>query len=144
MAGEGLPEAADPTSAGEWDALVGELYQRRAEAFEAADPARLGEVYAPGSALLAADQQHARSLAEAGERLSGFAPVVREVTVEAATAQRAQLRLTDRWLDYLVVPAGHPEGPVLRTVPGRSDAQVQLVLVRTAEGWRIDSAVRTG
>ncbi|WP_104524033.1 serine/threonine-protein kinase [Blastococcus atacamensis] len=141
---EGLPETAEPGTPEEWRALVAELYQRRAEAFGPAGPERLSEVYTPGSALLGTDQEHARVLAGAGEALSGFSPVVRDVTVLDASPERAELQLVDRWLDYLVVPAGRPEGPVLRTVPGRSDAPVQVVLVRTTGGWRIDSAVRTG
>ncbi|RBY88848.1 serine/threonine protein kinase [Blastococcus sp. TBT05-19] len=140
----GLPETSTPATPEEWQAVVAELYSRRGAAFGAAGPETLRDVHAPGSALLAPDEEHARTLAAAGEALSGFSPVVRDVTVLSASGERAELRLTDRWLDYLVVPAGRPEGPVLRTVPGRSDAVVQLVLVRTAEGWRIDSAVRNG
>ena len=139
-----MAETATPATPEEWQALVAELYTRRGAAFGTAGPEGLRGVYAPGSALLAAYEEHARTLAAAGESLSGFSPVVRDVTVLSASGERAELRLTDRWLDYLVVPAGRPEGPVLRTVLGRPDAVVQLVLVRTAEGWRIDSAVRNG
>ncbi|RBY95532.1 serine/threonine protein kinase [Blastococcus sp. TF02-8] len=141
---EGLPETATPTTPAEWEAVVAALYQRRAEAFGAARPDVLDAVYTPASALLAADREHVAALAAAGERLSGFTPTVRDVQLLTAADERAELRLTDRWLDYLVVPADRPEGPVLRTVAGRPDASVHLVLVRTAEGWRIDSAVRTG
>jgi hypothetical protein len=142
--GDGLPETATPSTPEAWRAVVAELYQRRAEAFGAAGPARLQDVYTPGSVLLAADQEHAAALTAAREMLSGFAPAVRGVSVLAASDERAELLLTDRWLDYLVVPAESPEGPVLRTLPGRPDAQVQVVLLRTAEGWRMDTAVRVG
>jgi eukaryotic-like serine/threonine-protein kinase len=50
----------------------------------------------------------------------------------------------DRWADYEVVPADAPEGPAIRTMPGRAESTVRMVLVRTAEGWRIDTAERLG
>jgi len=122
---------------------VRELYSRRADAFGGA-PERLADVYTAGSPLLAADEQHARELEAAGEQLSGFAPVVGRVSVVSAAGDRAELQLTDSWPAYRVVPAGRAGGPALRTVPGRPDAEVRLVLLRTPEGWRIDRAERTG
>ncbi|MDK3255888.1 serine/threonine-protein kinase [Blastococcus capsensis] len=136
----GIP---DPVTADDWRALVTELYARRAEALSG-DLAVLGEVYAPGSPLQAADAEHARTLAAAGEQLSGFAPAVVELAVVSSTGERAELRLTDRWPDYRVVPAGRPDGEVLRTVPGRPDAEVRMTLARTPSGWRIESAERIG
>ena len=50
--------------------------------------------------------------------------------------------LVDRWADYEVVPAGAPEGPAVRTEPGRRESTVRMVLVRTADGWRIETAQR--
>ncbi|CCG02997.1 serine/threonine-protein kinase [Blastococcus saxobsidens] len=131
----------DPISADDWRVLVTQLYARRAEALSG-DPAALGEVYAQGSSLKAADAEHARTLAAAGEQLDGFAPAVVELAVVSTTAERAELRLTDRWPDYRVVPAGRPDGAPLRTVAGRPDAEVRMTLVRTPSGWRIESARR--
>ncbi|MGY1836392.1 protein kinase [Blastococcus sp. SYSU DS0510] len=133
--------AAAPTSPEGWRALVAELYARRAEGLSGA-PDRLRSVHLPGSPLLAADEEHARGLAGAGEALSGFAPEVVDVAVVEASADRAELLLTDRWPGYRVVPADDPGGPAVRTVPGRGEAQVRMVLVRTPEGWRIDRAER--
>ncbi len=97
---------------------------------------------APASPLRAADEEHARSLAAAGEVLRGFAPTVVAVTAVGDVGDRVEMDLVDRWGDYDVVPATDPDGPVLRTVPGRPEAEVRMVLVRTGEGWRIESARR--
>jgi hypothetical protein len=135
-----LPEV--PTSPEAWRAVLADLYQRRAQAFATAEAGSLSDVYTPGSAQLAADQAHARTLADAGEMLRGFAPEVLEVTAAGESGGRAEVELVDRWADYEVVRAAEPEGPAARTVPGRSEAGVQMVLVRTDEGWRIESARR--
>ena len=55
------------------------------------------------------------------------------------------MELTDRWPEYEVVATGSGNGgPALRTGPGRPAAAVRMVLVRTPDGWRIDSAERLG
>ncbi|MGY2084435.1 protein kinase domain-containing protein [Blastococcus sp. SYSU DS0539] len=138
-----LPETAAPAGPDEWRALVAQLYARRAEGLSGA-PARLRDVYPAGSPLLAADEEHARRQAAAGEVLRGFAPAVVELAVTEAAPGRAELLLTDRWPDYRVVPAADPAGVPLRTVTGRPDAEVRMVLVRTPAGWRIDRAERVG
>jgi hypothetical protein len=104
----------------------------------------LADVYAPGSPLRAADEEHALRLAEAGEVLRGFRPTVVAVTATHDSRDRVEMDLTDRWPDYDVVPAGTPDGPAIRTVPGRPESGVRMVLVRTAQGWRIDTAERVG
>ena len=50
--------------------------------------------------------------------------------------------LVDRSPGYDVVAAGAPDGPAIRTVPGRPETSVRMVLVRTDEGWRIETARR--
>ena len=143
------PEPADrqdaPASPEGWRAVVQELYDRRADAFSSASTDVLDGVYTRGSAQRAADDGHARSLAAAGEALRGFAPAV--VTVTAVVedgADRVRLQLVDRWAGYEVVAGAEPDGPPIRTVAGRPDAAVLLVLARTADGWRIESAERSG
>ncbi|RZU31256.1 serine/threonine-protein kinase [Blastococcus saxobsidens] len=143
-ASPGSPEGATPSTPEEWRVLLEELYQRRAEAFAGQGPERLLAVYTTGSALLTADQEAARALEATGEVLVGFAPVVVEVVVVEVAGTRAELRVTDRRPDHRVVAADQPDGPALRTVPGRADAEVRLLLVRTPEGWRIDAAERLG
>jgi eukaryotic-like serine/threonine-protein kinase len=53
-----------------------------------------------------------------------------------------EVDLVDRWPGYDVVLAGEPDGAVLRSLPGRPDAGVRMVLARTPDGWRIHSAER--
>jgi hypothetical protein len=136
------PRTADGPAPTDWASVVRGLYERRATAFETGSAVVLDDVYASDSALLSADRQHLEELAAAGELVSGFAPEVVRVTATTVSDDRVELELVDRWPDYAVV-ARAPTAP-LRTAPGRPESQVRMVLVRTAEGWRIDSAVRTG
>jgi hypothetical protein len=133
-----------PDSVEGWRVVVAELYSRRAAAFGAAAPEQLTGVYTEASPLLSGDRAHARGLAEAGERLRGFAPTVVAVTAADGSGDRVEMDLVDRWGDYEIVPAGAPDGPAVRTVPGRAESNVRMVLVRTGEGWRIDTAERLG
>jgi hypothetical protein len=76
--------------------------------------------------------------------LRGFTPTVVAVTATDDHRDRVEMDLTDRWPDYDVVPSGASDGLAIRTVPGRPEGRVRMVLVRTAEGWRIDTAERVG
>ncbi|MCW2682319.1 MAG: Serine/threonine protein kinase [Blastococcus sp.] len=134
------PEA--PDSADGWRAVVADLYQRRARAFAAAQADGFAGVYAHGSGQWATDEQYVRALSEAGEVLRGFAPEISGLSVLASDGTRAHLDLVDRWPDYDVVSAGAPDGPAVRTVPGRPETAVRLVLIRTGAGWRIESGQR--
>jgi hypothetical protein len=137
------PSRAAPVTLEEWRTLVHELYLRRAEALSTASPALLDDVYADGSPLRAADARFVSSLASAGEVLRGFVPDVGRVTAARPDGARVHLDLVDSWASYEVVAAGHPDGPGLRTGAGQAAAGVRMVLVRTGEGWRIESAERT-
>jgi len=132
------PEA--PVSAGEWQAVVAELYGRRARAFETASAEALDGVYARDSPQLAADAEHARALAAAGEVLRGFEPVVVAVTDVTGSGERIEVALVDRWDGYEVVSAA--DGAAVRPGAGRPETAVRMTLVRTAEGWRIERAER--
>jgi hypothetical protein len=151
-ASTGRPEAADapggladrqetPGSAADWRMVIEELYARRAHTFAIDAAELLDGVYTAGSPHRAADEAHVRALADAGERLRGFAPAVVEVTGASVNGDRAVVDLTDRWPEYEVVADG---GPALRTAPGRPATAVHMVLLRTPDGWRIDSAERRG
>lgn len=133
-----------PASAAEWRPVVEELYARRAQSLVAGDPGLLAGTYPPESRQRAADEAHIRAMVAAGEVLRGFAPAVVEVTSAGVDGDRARLDLVDRWPDYEVVGSRAVEGPALRTVPGRSDTAVRMVLLRTPDGWRIESAQRLG
>jgi len=132
----------EPATVEAWRTLVGELYERRAEAFSSASTEALDEVYTEENALRAADEQHARELAEAREQLRGFAPAVVAVSGASVNGDVAQVDLVDRWPAYEVVAAGDTDSPPLRAMPGRPDTAVRMVLVRTGDGWRIESAER--
>jgi hypothetical protein len=126
--------------------VIADLYGRRAAVFAApaADGGTqaLAGVYAPGSPQLDADQAQVRALARAGEMLRGFAPAVVEVTRATNGGDRVELRLVDRWARYDVVPVGRGQAMPLRTGPARAPANVRMVLLRTAAGWRIAEAGR--
>jgi hypothetical protein len=138
------PEVVAPTSEGEWRTVVQEVYARRAEAFATASPELLADVHVSGSDLLAADTALARTLAEAGEVLRGFDPVVQEVTRAERVGERVQLDLVDSWPGYDVAPAARPDGVAVRTGAARPVAAVRMVLVRVGEQWLIESAERSG
>ena len=124
--------------------MLTELYARRAEALSTGSASLLEEVYAPGSALLAADRDTVSALATAGQMLRGFAPEVVSAAVLDGSddAGPTTLRVVDRWPAYEVVRAADPGGPPLRTVGGRGEAEVRMTIVATGEGWRISSAER--
>ncbi len=133
-------QPAEPPQAEDWAAVVGQLYDRRAAAFAAGAVADLDAVYAPGSALLAADQTYVQELAANGEALRGFAPEVVRVAARAVGDDRVELDVVDRWPDYELVAA---DG-ALSTEAGRAESAVRMVLVRGDDGWRIETAVRRG
>lgn len=132
---------ATPADDAGWAAVLTELYGRRGAAFADADPTVLAAVHAPGSALLARDTEQVQQLAAAGQRLDGFAPrLVRLVEVTAQAPARFEVHLVDALPAYRVVRAGEPETSVVAEMPARGEAPVQLVLERTADGWRIADA----
>ena len=73
--------------------------------------------------------------------MRGFAPAVVTVTGVSLSGDRVELDLVDRWPAHEVVAA---DGSALRTFPGRGEAAVRLVLMRTPDGWRIDGAQLSG
>jgi hypothetical protein len=131
-----------PGSPAEWRLVLEELYARRAQSFAAGARELLGGVYTPSSAQRAADDARLGAMAAAGETLRGFAPAVVEVTGAIADGDRARLDLIDSWPDYEV--AGSGPASAVRAVPGRPATAVRMVMLRTADGWRIESAERLG
>ena len=83
-------------------------------------------------------------MAAAGETLRGFAPAVVEVTGASVDGDRARLDLVDRWPDYEVVSQRGGRGRRCAPCPGVRETAVRMVLLRTADGWRIESAERIG
>ncbi|MGZ4572874.1 MAG: serine/threonine-protein kinase [Blastococcus sp.] len=142
----GEPGPADrqavPTGDAGWQAVVAQLYARRAEAFAAPSAAALDGVYTTDSPQRTADEDQTQALARAGEQLRGFAPTVVRVTGATTRDGATEVRLVDRWPAYEVVPAGRPEAPALRTGAARAEAAVRMLLVRTPAGWRIGEVER--
>ncbi len=138
------PQAAEPGE--EWLVRLAELYQRRAEALTTGSVPLLEEVYVPGSTLLAADRDTVSGLVTAGQALRGFAPEVVSAAVLDGSAGEGwvTLRVVDRWPPYAVVPAADVDGPALRSLPGRGDAEVRMTLEAGPGGWRIADAERRG
>jgi hypothetical protein len=134
---------ASPRSDG-WRDLLDGLYRQRAEAFRTGSAGPLDAVYTGSSPLRRTDEHSLAALTGAGEVLRGFTPSVVEVTAVQESAAGVVVELVDRWPDHAVVAAAAPDGPVLREVTGRGDARVRLTVVRTPEGWRIDTAERSG
>jgi hypothetical protein len=131
-----------PADLAGWRTVLDELYRRRAAAFTGGEVAALDEVYTTGSPLRAADERSIADLAAAGEVLRGFAPAVVEVTAARPDGDEVRVELSDRWPRYAVVAAGEPDGPPVRSEPGRGVTPNRMELVRTAHGWRIDTAER--
>ena len=138
------PVDEEPVAEEDWSAVVAGLYGVRAQSFASASAELLDDVWAEGSPQRAADEVHARNLAGAGERLRGFAPTVADVAVVSRTPDRVELRLSDGWSAYEVVDADRPDGAPVRTEPARAVTRVQVVLVRTPAGLRLESATRLG
>ncbi|MGY1594402.1 protein kinase [Geodermatophilus sp. SYSU D00708] len=135
---------AHPTSDEEWTEVLGGLYAARAAAFRTGSAELLDRVHVAGSALLTTDRDTVTALDAAGERLRGFAPVVVRASLADEPAKGAvTLDVVDRWPAYEVVAAAEQEGPALRTVEGRGEASVRMVLRETDRGWRIERAERT-
>ncbi len=118
-----------------WRSTVAALYADRARAFAGSSARALDAVYTADSPLRAADAAVIEDLRSSGAVVRGFEPEVIEVRAATLRGSRAELRLVDRWARYVVVEDG-----AAREVPGRGDAVVDLVVVRTDGGWRIDSA----
>ncbi|MPQ97631.1 protein kinase [Modestobacter sp. I12A-02628] len=137
------PDAPATGDLAGWRDLVNGLYEQRARAFVEGRPDLLDGVYPPTSGLAGTDRARIEQLAAAGERLDGFAPTVTEVVRADVTGDRAELDLVDSFPDYRVVRAGSGPG-VETTRPGRAGQQVRMVLVHTASGWLLESAVRSG
>ncbi len=141
---EPAPAPGEATEAVDWTAVLTALYDRRAQAFATGSGALLEGVYPADSPLLTADRGYLESLTAAGEVLRGFAPSVSAVTVTDGPADdgTVRVRLVDSWPEYAVVPVAAPGGPALRTVAGRGETPVDMVLVPAPGGWQIGSAGR--
>ncbi len=118
-----------------WRAVVEGLDGRRAEALARADPALLGEVYAPGSEALAADTTVVAALRAGGVTVRGARHEIQELTVLEEAPGRARLLVVDVLPEHAVHDV---TGALVEQRTARAPATVELELV-DADGWRIAS-----
>ncbi|MDX6199601.1 MAG: eukaryotic-like serine/threonine-protein kinase [Actinomycetota bacterium] len=119
-----------------WSSVLDLLDRARADAFAAGDPARLANVYAPGSPLLSADRAAMARLAAAGQRARGVRHTIRSLAVSAHDSHVAVLRVVDELAAYQVVDGA---GRVVSRAAPRTQAAFAVRLVSTPAGWRLQS-----
>lgn len=130
------PDLAGPPPA-DWAAVVRGLDRVRAQAFAAADPAALREVYAPGSAALATDTARLTELRSRGLRGEGLSVQIVDVALRAAGTGSVELAVVDRLDRYTLTDRHHR---VRASMPGRGEAGWQVRLVPSGTGgWRIEA-----
>ena len=137
------PTSPEPT---DWAAVVAELYERRAAAFATGSAAALDDVYTPGSALLAADRSTSRG---PGRRRARCCAASRPSVVRGDGGVRGRRpRASSTWSTAgrptrWCLPAPGRGGAEHRARPARVGACAWCSCV-TGDGWRIESAARTG
>ncbi len=124
----------DQTSQDRWRATLAGLDVTRAEAFEKGDEALLGRVYAAGSSALAEDTKTLREISGRGARATGLRYEVTALEIREEGADKVVLRITDRLLPYSFVAL---DGTVLAEQTGKPPQTRDVILVNTADGWRI-------
>lgn len=134
------PAAGVPASPADWAAVLRELDRRRALAFSTSDAAALGEVYAPGSAALAADRDGLAALRAKGLHSNGLRVRLERVAVREAVSGRVELAVVDRLAGYALADR---RGATRAEVPGRGPVTWQVRLVPAGNGgWVISEVTR--
>jgi len=113
-----------PPPGGRWQGILTGLDQARAEAFELADPAKLGAVDASGSAALARDGEAVAALINQRVRPRGQAWSVLKVQTLYSGTGRVVLAVTDRASRYQLV---HLDGRLAAEHAARGPSR-----------WRVD------
>ncbi|MCU1691519.1 MAG: serine/threonine protein kinase, partial [Frankiales bacterium] len=122
------------STAPDWKRVLDDLDAARAEAFASGDVASLSRTYAAGSPALAADAAVLRQLVAAGRTARGVRHTVRSVQQVAFDGTTARLRIRDVLAAYQVLDR---DGSVLEQRPARGEAPYAVVVVRTAQGFRL-------
>lgn len=125
-----------PTPDDQWATRLAALDHVRETAFAAADPARLADVYAPGSRGLRADTATIEAYARRGGRVVGAELRVLSCRVIRASDGRAQLEVVDQLAPARVL---WDDGSS-RWLPRDRPSRRSLTVVRTDDGWRIAAA----
>jgi hypothetical protein len=137
-----LPADADVrTAGGDWAAVLRDLDRRRARAFDTVDAGSLLEVYAPGSAALAADRGRIAALRARGLHAGGLRLRIDRVSVEDLGPGRVDLVVIDRLAGYTFadrrgVARAHASGR------GAESWRVRLVPTLRGSGWLISTVTR--
>lgn len=122
-----------------WSGTLTELDARRSMAFAAGDAALLAQVYAPGSAALAADTEQLQALLAAGVTARGLRLTVVAASVEQTSPGRVVLAVRDLIRPYQLVDG---QGKPLAERVGRGERDWLITLVPATQPlgeWRIES-----
>jgi eukaryotic-like serine/threonine-protein kinase len=123
-----------------WASVMTQLERRRARAYTSGDVTLLDDVYAPSSPTGESDRLALARMSRGDRRVQGFRAYVEAVVVIATTDNRTTLRVTDALTSYDVIG---PNGDVLRRGTGRPSREWRVVLVKSADRWRIWSVSPT-
>jgi hypothetical protein len=140
--GAGVTAAAALSgTSGRWGLLLEQLDRRRARAFALGDPRVLTTVYAPGSAVLAADSAALEAYTARGLTVGGATFRLLDVRGGRLAPDEVVLRVVDR---LAPATARTRDGAGVRLPQDRPTVH-RLVLRRGADGWRIAAvAARSG
>ena len=125
------PAATAP--APDWQAVVRDLMQRRAAAYARGRPAEFAGVYRTGSMAMAADRALLRSWTARDLRVDGALVRVAAVRPLHRSPGRVVLRVVHRLGSAVAVRSDGAR----RALPRDRPQAHRVVLVRTADGWRI-------
>ncbi|HKE50892.1 MAG TPA: hypothetical protein VKE25_05235 [Actinomycetes bacterium] len=124
-----------------WSGTLTELDARRSMAFSTGDAELLAQVYAPGSAALAADTKQLQALLAAGVTARGLRLTVVAAGVQQTAPGRVVLAVRDLIRPYQLVD-GQGEPVAERAGRGERDWLITLVPATEPLGeWRIESVL---
>lgn len=132
-------DLTDAQTSAAWLERMNLLYAARADAFSAAEPARLNEVYTPGSRQLYADAETIESLRAQQRQVIGFAPRLLQIESVEVFGSTANVVVLDEIDEFSIRDATG----TLMPVAGRAAARTTFVLQHTEGGWLIEQAHRT-
>jgi hypothetical protein len=122
-----------PAPADQWATTLAKLDQARTDAFATADPARLGEVYMPGSAGLRADAAAIEAYGRRGGRVVDADLHILSCRVVRSSPDRVRLDIVDQLGGARVVWADGTSTDLPRDRPSRRLVTIE----RSADGWRV-------